>query len=96
MEKELFENILEGLNEVVDIKQGKRRPARITIVQEPDAKKIRDKLELSRSKFAMLIGVSERTVEKWEQGVTQPSGAARSLLIVADKKPRVVLEALHQ
>jgi putative transcriptional regulator len=95
MEKELFNQLSASLKEAIAIKQGKHPASRTTLLSEPDAKQVRDKLELSREQFAILIGVSERTIEKWEQGVARPSGAARSLLIVADKNPEAVLNALY-
>jgi putative transcriptional regulator len=95
MEKELFDNLVASLQEAIDIKQGKRRAARTTVIPELIAKAVRSKLKLSQKQFAALLGVSQRTVEKWEQGIAKPSGAARSLLIVADKNPQAVLEALH-
>jgi len=34
---------------------------------------------LSQSAFAALLGVSIRTLQDWEQGRREPSGAAKSL-----------------
>ena len=53
---------------------------------------IREKVGLSQSRFATLLGVSVRTLQDWEQGRRVPSGAARTLLLVADRNPRVLLE----
>jgi len=94
MEKTFFETLSTSLQEAVDIKQGKRQASRLRVMDEPSAKAVRDKLKLTREQFAQLIGVSVRTVEKWEQGVSKPSGAARSLLIIAARNPKAVLEAL--
>ncbi|MEB2352905.1 MAG: helix-turn-helix domain-containing protein [Burkholderiaceae bacterium] len=54
--------------------------------------KIRGKTGLSQSEFARLIGVSVRTLQEWEQGRRAPSGPARTLLMVADKNPRALLD----
>lgn len=53
----------------------------------------RQKLGLSQSSFARLLGISIRTLHHWEQGTRTPSGAARVLLRVATLHPKVVLEA---
>ena len=53
----------------------------------------RQKLGLSQSKFAGLLGISVRTLHHWEQGTRTPSGAARVLLRVAARQPELVLEA---
>jgi len=47
---------------------------------------------LSQQRFAELLGVSQRTVQEWEQGRRQPSGAARSLLAIAARRPDVLRE----
>ncbi len=53
----------------------------------------RQKLGLSQSRFARLLGISIRTLHHWEQGTRTPSGAARVLLRVAAQHPEAVLEA---
>ena len=53
----------------------------------------RQKLGLSQSRFARLLGISIRTLHHWEQGTRTPSGAARVLLRVAALHPEAVLEA---
>ena len=51
----------------------------------------RKKAGLSQSQFATLLGVSLRTLQGWEQGRKQPSGAARTLLAIASTNPKAVL-----
>ena len=45
----------------------------------------RNKTGLTQEKFAKMLGVSVKTLSAWEQGVRTPSGAARTLLKIADK-----------
>lgn len=45
---------------------------------------------LSQSQFAALMGVSVRTLQDWEQGRRQPSGAARTLIKVAERHPEIL------
>lgn len=47
---------------------------------------------LSWAAFASLMGVSVRTLQDWEQGRRQPSGAARTLIKVAERHPEVLRE----
>ena len=77
--------ILEGIRE---IKRGEH--GRVTTV--PSVSSIRERMGLSQSRFAQLLGVSVRTLQEWEQGRRAPSGAARTLLLIAQKNPRVLLE----
>jgi putative transcriptional regulator len=62
------------------------------VVNIPDVAKIRESVSLSQSRFATLLGVSVRTLQDWEQGRRAPSGAARTLLLVADRNPHALLE----
>jgi putative transcriptional regulator len=48
---------------------------------------------LSQSQFAHLLGVSVRTLQDWEAGRRNPSGAAQTLLRIAAQHPRIVREA---
>jgi putative transcriptional regulator len=77
--------ILDGLREIKRGDYGR-------VINVPDVGKIREKTGLSQSRFAALLGVSVRTLQDWEQGRRAPSGAARTLLLVADKNPRALLD----
>ena len=61
------------------------------VVHSP-AIEARQKTGLSQARFAALLGVSVRTLQGWEQGRKQPSGAARTLLTIAMTHPEVLLE----
>ena len=77
--------ILEGLREIKRGEVGR-------VINVPDVAKTREKTGLSQARFAELLGVSVRTLQEWEQGRRAPSGAARTLLMIAAKNPRVLLE----
>jgi putative transcriptional regulator len=75
----------ELLQSIRDMKAGKGQ-----VVLSP-AIEARSKTGLSQSQFATLLGVSVRTLQGWEQGRKQPSGAARTLLAIARTNPKAVL-----
>jgi putative transcriptional regulator len=77
--------ILDGLREIKHGEYGR-------VINVPDVAMIRGKTGLSQSRFASLLGVSVRTLQDWEQGRRAPSGAARTLLLVAAKNPRALLD----
>jgi putative transcriptional regulator len=83
--RDIGREILEGLRE---IKRGRHR----RVVNLPSAARIREKTELSQERFATLLGVSIRTLQDWEQGRRAPSGAARTLLLIADRNPKALLD----
>lgn len=45
---------------------------------------------LSQADFAQALGVSKRTLENWEQGRAEPTGAARRLLKLAARFPETL------
>jgi putative transcriptional regulator len=77
--------ILQGLREI-------RRGEVGRVINVPDVAKTREKTGLSQSRFAQLLGVSVRTLQDWEQGRRAPSRAARTLLLIADKNPRALID----
>jgi len=94
MKKELFEQLLQSVTEAAAIERGERKPSRTFEVRTGnDVVRVRGKLGLSQTKFAALLGISENTLQNWEQGRRQPTGPAKVLLKVAARHPRVVLEA---
>lgn len=64
--------------------------ARSTKVKLPPAAEARMRMGLSQQDFAELLGVSPRTLQDWEQGRREPTGAARMLLKVAVQHPAVL------
>lgn len=59
-----------------------------------DVKAIRKGLKLTQQQFAHEFGLELRTVQDWEQGRVQPTGAARTLLKIIERDPKVIREAL--
>lgn len=90
-----FQQLCESIRQAGEIRRGQRKPSRTFEIGKPDAKAIRERLGLSQSRFAAIIGVSVRTLQNWEQGRREPEGPARALLRVVDREPQAVLQALH-
>lgn len=77
--------ILEGIREIKRGEHGR-------VINVPNVTSIRVRTGLSQARFAQLLGVSVRTLQEWEQGRRAPSGAARTLLLIAAKNPRALME----
>jgi putative transcriptional regulator len=86
-DRDIWQEVLEGVRE---IKAG--RGERISV--EPGSPIVRARLKsgLTQAQFAALLGVSKRTLEQWEQGRRVPSGAAKTLIRVAELHPEVLRE----
>lgn len=93
----LSESLLKGAKQALAHARGEKvrvKTHKVKVPKQVDVKNIRTKLHLTRQQFAERFGFSIRTLEKWEQGVRQPDGAARAYLVVIEKNPKAVIAAL--
>ena len=95
MKEEHFEKLVASIKEAGEIKAGRMTASRVYEIKPPEIKNVRNELNVSQREFALMIGVSIRTLQNWEQGRRKPEGPAKALLHIASKNPRAVLDALH-
>lgn len=95
MKDEIFTKLVTSIKEAGEIKVGVRAPSRTYEIGPPDIRMVRERLDVSQEEFAIMIGVSPRTLQNWEQGRRQPEGPAKALLTIASRNPSAVLDALH-
>jgi putative transcriptional regulator len=79
----------ELLLSVQAIKNGKGKRFKEDVPE--DIRGIREKMNVSQTAFAALLGVSIRTLQDWEQGRRKPTGPAQSLLRIAANNPNALL-----
>lgn len=77
--------ILAGIREIKRGEHGR-------VANLPSIAAIREGTGVSQSRFAELLGVSVRTLQEREQGRRAPTGAARTLLMIAHRNPRALLD----
>jgi putative transcriptional regulator len=82
----------ELLQAIKDVKAGKYGAK--YQVEANDIVKARMKCGLSQSQFAEALHISPRTLQQWEQGRRQPSGAAETLLKIVARHPEVLREVM--
>ena len=95
MNNAMFQELLESVEQMDEIVEGKKKPSRKFEYPEPQVREIREKVGLSQGQFARLIGVSKRTLENWEQGRRHPTGPAKALLKIVEIDPEGAIKALH-
>ncbi len=83
--RDIGKEILDGIRQLKKGEVGR-------ITNYPPVEQAREKVGLSQADFARLLGVSVRTLQDWEQGRRTPSGPARTLLTIAYKNPKALLE----
>ncbi|MDZ4144131.1 MAG: helix-turn-helix domain-containing protein [Burkholderiales bacterium] len=82
-----------GAELLLSVRQMKAGKGKVVArVNVPAATTARLKSGLSQAEFANLLGVSVRTLQDWEQGRREPSGAARTLITIAEQKPKLLKE----
>jgi putative transcriptional regulator len=87
--------IKEGLEEMVAIEKGRKEPVRVhRFFTSKDIKALREKAGVSQRTFAAMLGVSNRTLQDWEQGRRVPTGPAMNLLRLYEAMPEAITKVL--
>lgn len=88
------QELIQSANEALAIAKDEAPAARLIGPDDIDVASIRKRLGLSQARFAAKFGLSPATVRDWEQHRRRPDRIARTLLMVIDRKPEAVEEAL--
>ena len=95
--RDLFAELVEGMNAVADAREGKRtlrthsiefRPA--PTITPKEVMRVRKNLKLSRALFAVYLRTNVRTLENWEQGRARPNAQAALLINLVKHYPDTV------
>jgi putative transcriptional regulator len=87
--RNIGDELLQAIKDVKASKYGAKYQ-----VEANDIVKARMKCGLSQSQFAEALHISPRTLQQWEQGRRQPSGAAETLLKIVARHPEVLREVM--
>ena len=97
MNKKNFDLLLESMREGGEILRGERKPSRQFVVEnKEDVQQVRQTFNLSQDTFAKFMGVSVGTLRNWEQGRRHPTGAARVLLRIAIRQPKLFADVVSE
>ena len=95
--RDLFAELSEGMTALAEARQGKRtlrthaaefKPA--PEVTPRELVRVRQKLKLSRTLFAVYLRTNPRTLENWEQGRAKPNAQAALLINLVKRYPDTV------
>ncbi|PJG84589.1 helix-turn-helix domain-containing protein [Conservatibacter flavescens] len=75
---------------LTQMKNGDYNKSRVTHINVSPIVETRNQLNLSQPKFAEKLGISLSTLRSWEQGIRNPSGAAKTLLDLLHRKPELI------
>jgi len=96
MSKRVFEQIAAGLNEALSVARGEAEPLKLHVPAEIDVKAIREKTGLTQKDFASVFAFGFDQLKQWEQGRSRPVKAMRAYLMLIDRKPEMMLNALQE
>ncbi len=91
---EYGQSIIRGLKQAVAFERGRLVPGvrkrlvnikPIPHYKHNEIKRIRAKVEMTQKSFALLMGVSVKTIEAWENGRNQANGTAQRMLYLLDR-----------
>ncbi len=93
----VFEDIVQGLQEAIAYEKGvgkariqKRSINPVEKMTSAEIKEIRNSLNMSQVTFAVVMGVSPKTVEAWESGTNEPNGPARRFMKALKTDPKLM------
>ena len=96
----IFDQLRESLEDVLAFERGNPVDLRVTKIPRPPERitprkirAIRNSLNASQQLFALLLNVSPKAVQSWEQGLRRPRAAALKLLAIAKEDPQLLLRA---
>ena len=95
MNKKLFSQLVESMEQMGEITRGERTPSREFHIDAVQVKEVRAATGLSQDKFAKVIDVQVATLRNWEQGRRVPTGPAKALLRAIRNDPKHVIKALR-
>lgn len=96
MDKKLFDQLAESMEQMGEITRGERSPSREFVVDAIEVKAVRAATGLSQARFAQVIDVQVGTLRNWEQGRRSPTGPAKALLKAIRNDPKHVIQALAE
>ena len=96
-QRDIGAEIISGLEEIAAWEKGEfnLKTTELKLPKASDVVKIRERMGVSSEVFATFMGVSVRTLRYWEQGLREPNGSARTLLLIADKQPEALRKIFY-
>ena len=90
MDNNLFDDLVASIKEAGAIKRKEVKASRVTELELPDIKEVREKTDIRKKEFAARLHISPRTLQNWEQGRRYPTGPAATLIRILDAHPGLI------
>ena len=90
MDNNLFDDLVASIKEAGAIKRNEIKASRVTALELPDIKKVREKTGLTQAELAARLHISARPLQHWEHGRRYPTGPAATLIRILDAHPTLI------
>jgi putative transcriptional regulator len=87
-------DLIESMGQALAYARGETTGARVTVVEVPDVRAIREQLHMTQGEFADAYRIPLATLKGWEQGRRHPDRTAAAYLNVIAKLPEQARDAL--
>jgi|SRR5690625_368460 len=99
----MSDTLKKSMDELMDYAKGNKESVEIRTYKIEDVpdyngekiKEIRNNMSLPRSVLADILGVSVRTIEKWEIDGAKPNGSARRILQMLENNPVFTIKSIE-
>lgn len=95
METSFGNDLIESLKHAVDHAKGQPTAGKVHVVEVPDVRSLRKRLNMSQQAFSSAYRIPLATLKGWEQGRRQPDATAAAYLSVIEKLPVQAQAALE-
>ena len=90
MDNNLLDDLVASIKEAGAIKRKEIKASRVTELELPDIKEVREKTGLTQAEFAASLNIRARSLKNWEQGRRYPTGPAATLIRILDAHPTLI------
>lgn len=92
MDKELFNKLVESVQQMNSIERGEMQPAKVHRHHLPDVRSLREASGMKQGEFANVVGVSPSLVQSWELNRRVPAGPSLKILLMLERNPALINE----
>jgi putative transcriptional regulator len=89
MDNNLFDDLVASIKEAGAIKRKEVKASRVTELELPDIKEVREKTGLSQMNL-LHVYILAPYLQNWEQGRRYPTGPAATLIRILDAHPSLI------
>ncbi|MCK5285393.1 MAG: hypothetical protein KAJ86_07395 [Alphaproteobacteria bacterium] len=97
MDKDIFDDIKAGMEDILAYTKGDKTRAQVTyVLKDVDVKTVRKKTGLTQVQFSEIYFIPLSTLKNWERGSRSLDASSRAYLTAIGNNPKEIQAALQQ